>query len=49
MIASAPDLLAALQALVRADNTNYERDTMRYVGLFDAARDALEAATGQRY
>jgi len=44
---AAPLLLAALSALVRADNVNYWRDTMRYEGLFDAGRAAILAATGE--
>lgn len=33
--------LAALADLCAADNVNYQRDTMRYAGLFDAGRAAL--------
>lgn len=33
--------LAALADLCAADNVNYQRDTMRYAGLFAAARTAL--------
>ena len=33
--------LQALADLCAADNTNYQRDLMRYAGLFDAARKAL--------
>jgi hypothetical protein len=35
------ELERALEALVAADNCNYQRDTMRTEGLFDAARAAL--------
>ena len=44
LIAAAPDLLAALQSLVAADNGNYQRDTMRSEGYFDAARAAIAKA-----
>lgn len=47
--AAAPELFGALLTLVRADNANYWRDTMRYCGMFDAARAALTAATGESY
>ena len=36
------ELEKALGALVAADNCNYQRDTMRAEGLFDAARAALK-------
>ncbi len=36
-----PELIAALRNLVAADNCGYQRDTMRYEGLFDAARRVL--------
>lgn len=42
-------LIAALQNLVRADNCGYLRETMRYEGYFDRAREALLEATGQPY
>lgn len=35
------ELEKALAALVAADNCNYQRDTMRAEGLFDAARAVL--------
>jgi hypothetical protein len=47
LMASAPDLLAALEALVSMDNCNYERDTMRYEGAFDRAREAIKRARGE--
>lgn len=43
-----PAVLLALRMLVSANNTNYQRDTMRYAGLFQQAASALEAATGER-
>jgi hypothetical protein len=46
LIAAAPDLLAACEALVAADSCNYERDTMRHEHLFDKARAALAKANG---
>lgn len=36
----------ALRRLVSADLCNYQRDTMRYEGLFDDARTALAALDG---
>lgn len=47
LLASAPDLLAALETLVAMDNCNYERDTMRYEGAFDRAREAIARARGE--
>lgn len=46
LMAAAPELLAAVQILVAADNCNYETQTMRDSGLFDLARVALDKATG---
>lgn len=46
---AAPALFTALQTLVRADNVNYWRDTMRHAGMFEAGRDALELACGDRH
>lgn len=43
-----PAVLLALRMLISANNTNYQRDTMRYAGLFRQAASALEAATGER-
>lgn len=45
----APLLFDALRTLVCADNGNCWRDTMRYLGMFDAGRAALTAATGESY
>ncbi len=36
-----PALIVALRNLVAADNCGYERDTMRYEGLFETARRIL--------
>jgi DnaJ-class molecular chaperone len=47
LIASAPELLKALETLVAMDNCNYERDTMRYEGAFDRAREAIARARGE--
>ncbi|MFZ1059247.1 MAG: hypothetical protein WAP47_08645 [Candidatus Rokuibacteriota bacterium] len=41
-------LLKALENLVAADNCNYQRDTMRYTGLFDAARAAIYTEAAAR-
>lgn len=46
LIAAAPELFAALEKLVAADNCNYDRHLMRYEGYFDAARAALAKARG---
>lgn len=35
------EALSALANLCAADNTNYQRDAMRHIGLFKAAREAL--------
>lgn len=43
----APALLLALRTLVTADNCGYMRETMRYLGMFDAGREAIELATGE--
>jgi len=40
-------LVAALERLVAADNCNYDRDTMRSEGLFDAARLVLTQVQGE--
>ena len=37
-------LLEALRDLVAADSCNYQRETMRAEGYFDAARRAVRAA-----
>ncbi len=47
LVLAAPALLAACQALVAADNCNYQRDTMRHEGYFDQARAAIARATGK--
>ncbi|MDP9314678.1 MAG: hypothetical protein M3R24_28020, partial [Chloroflexota bacterium] len=36
-----PALIVALRKLVAANNCGYQRDAMRYEGLFDAARRVL--------
>jgi hypothetical protein len=46
--AASPKLLDALKALVAADNCNYMTETMRYEGLFDKAREAIQEATGEK-
>lgn len=43
----APLLLAALRAIIISDNCGYQRNTMRYEGLFDAGREAIRRATGE--
>ena len=47
-IAALPLLIHAVRNLIACDNTNFSRDGMRSVGAFDQAREALEAATGER-
>jgi hypothetical protein len=41
-----PEMMEALRALVAADSCNYQRDTMRAEGLFDAARALLREIDG---
>jgi hypothetical protein len=46
LIAEAPALLEALRTLVRANDRGYQRDTMRYEGFFDTAREVIERIEG---
>lgn len=46
LIAAAPELLAALQKLVAADNRNDERNTLQYEELLDEARYIIAQAKG---
>lgn len=44
ILLAVPELVKSLQMLVATDTCNYERDTMRHVGLFEQARAALAKA-----
>lgn len=44
LIAAAPAMRDALKRLISMDDGNYERDTMRYEGAFEQAREAIASA-----